>query len=617
MDKRLGDINDIATMSNEDKFLIIVNGREWLITKENLQKVFTGLTSDQRNALSKIVLNGNGTKFLNDRGEYTDNAEMFNYNQFKKNDSNGLIELIGYHKHNNQETILDKFSVDESGALFFDDDAISAYTLPAASSNELGGVKVDGVTITIDENGTIHGANTYELPISDINTLGGVKIDGDTIKINNGVISADVIGNWAAGVSYPVGYFSIYDDKLYQCITANNDNTWDESKWQLIGTGSSEGTSIGNWSANILYKSGDLIIYETTLYQCNTEHTSDTDFDETESAYWTALSGEKGEKGDKGEKGEKGEKGDPGDPATNIITGVKGASESVYRTGNINLTADNIGARMWRKAVVGQSSNTTTNPYYKFASYESPDDVVCDDTSITFKVSVCCGDKSTKLGILTAHTRTNESGYWESSELIWEYANSGIDTSKFIIAHNTSENPAITELWVIADIAYAHYHFDVISEGKSKISNNSLWTLYDKSSTGSDESVTSGYEQQTSTLGLIKNSITGNSSTATKLVSSSATTITIATTDWATNSSGGYMYTYTLSNPVSYTNFNFDVILSTDPSAAKLQLEAWGCVVSDGMITQTNSNGATTAFTFYSFTNKPSVELTIAVQGVS
>lgn len=118
-------------------------------------------------------------------------------------------------------------------------------------------------------------------------------------------------------------------------------------------------------------------------------------------------------------------------------------------------------------------------------------------------------------------------------------------------------------------------------------------------------------------LPLTANEFTGNSSTATKLVSSSATTINIATTDWTTNSSGGYMYTYTLSNPVSYTNFNFDVILSTDPSAAKLQLEAWGCVVSDGMITQTNSNGTTTAFTFYSFTNKPSVELTIAVQGVS
>jgi len=299
MDKRLGDINNIATMSNEDKFLIIVNGREWLITKENLQKVFTGLTSDQRNALSKIVLNGNGTKFLNDRGEYTDNAEMFNYNQFKKNDSNGLIELIGYHKHNNQETILDKFSVDESGALFFDDGAISAYTLPAASSNELGGVKIDGTTITIDENGTIHGANTYELPISDTNTLGGVKIDGDTIKINDGVISADVIGNWAAGVSYPVGYFSIYDDKLYQCITANNDNTWDENKWQLIGGGATTAT-IADWTNNTGYNVGDLIIYNNCIYQCITEHTSGETF---ETGKWVGLTGAKGDKGDKGTDG--------------------------------------------------------------------------------------------------------------------------------------------------------------------------------------------------------------------------------------------------------------------------------------------------------------------------
>lgn len=299
MDKRLGDINDIATMSNEDKFLIIVNGREWLITKENLQKMFTGLTSDQRNALSKIVLNGNGAKFLNDQGEYSDITEMLNYNQFKKNDSSELIELIGYHIHNNQETVLDKFSVNETGILLFDEKEISAYTLPAASSNELGGVKVDGVTITIDENGAIHGANTYELPISDINTLGGVKIDGDTIKINNGVISADVIGNWAAGVSYPVGYFSIYDDKLYQCIIANNDNTWDESKWQLIGGGATVAT-ITDWTSNTGYNPGDLVIYDNCIYQCITEHTSGEIF---ETGKWVGLTGAKGDKGDNGTDG--------------------------------------------------------------------------------------------------------------------------------------------------------------------------------------------------------------------------------------------------------------------------------------------------------------------------
>ena len=42
---------------------------------------------------------------------------------------------------------------------------------------------------------------------------------------------------------------------------------------------------------------GASVINGTTLYQCNTEHTSGETFDETESEKWTALSGEKGDKG--------------------------------------------------------------------------------------------------------------------------------------------------------------------------------------------------------------------------------------------------------------------------------------------------------------------------------
>lgn len=116
------------------------------------------------------------------------------------------------------------------------------------------------------------------------------------------------------------------------------------------------------------------------------------------------------------------------------------------------------------------------------------------------------------------------------------------------------------------------------------------------------------------------NGFNGNATTSTtsnKLKSTSYTTITINTTDWTTNSNGGYMCTKTLDNAMPYENFNFDVVLSTDQAAAKLQIEAWNCVIADGNITQTTSNGSTTAFTFYAFTTQPSVALTIAVQGVS
>ena len=64
------------------------------------------------------------------------------------------------------------------------------YTLPTASTTVLGGVKVDGSTITINGSGVISGANTYSLPTATTTVLGGVKIDGSTITINKGVITA-------------------------------------------------------------------------------------------------------------------------------------------------------------------------------------------------------------------------------------------------------------------------------------------------------------------------------------------------------------------------------------------------------------------------------------------
>ena len=104
------------------------------------------------------------------------------------------------------------------------------YVLPTASTSDLGGVKVDGTTITIDNNGVISSSgggggsattlsdltdttittpsnnqilkydaasskwinsNDYSLPTASTSTLGGVKVDGTTITINNnGIISS-------------------------------------------------------------------------------------------------------------------------------------------------------------------------------------------------------------------------------------------------------------------------------------------------------------------------------------------------------------------------------------------------------------------------------------------
>lgn len=64
----------------------------------------------------------------------------------------------------------------------------------------LGGVKVDGSTITIDANGVISSASAYNLPTASQSTLGGVRVDGTTVVMNGNVLSAiSAIGTAAAG----------------------------------------------------------------------------------------------------------------------------------------------------------------------------------------------------------------------------------------------------------------------------------------------------------------------------------------------------------------------------------------------------------------------------------
>lgn len=65
-----------------------------------------------------------------------------------------------------------------------------AYSLPTATTSILGGVKVDGTTIKIS-NGIITSYTNYSLPTATTSALGGVKVDGTTITINgSGVISS-------------------------------------------------------------------------------------------------------------------------------------------------------------------------------------------------------------------------------------------------------------------------------------------------------------------------------------------------------------------------------------------------------------------------------------------
>lgn len=62
------------------------------------------------------------------------------------------------------------------------------YTLPTASTSTLGGVKVDGNTITIADGvissvgGSGGDGSSYTLPVADMNTLGGIKVQLEPVK---------------------------------------------------------------------------------------------------------------------------------------------------------------------------------------------------------------------------------------------------------------------------------------------------------------------------------------------------------------------------------------------------------------------------------------------------
>jgi hypothetical protein len=68
--------------------------------------------------------------------------------------------------------------------------APAAYSLPTATTSVLGGVKVDGTTITIASGVISASASSYTLPTATTAVLGGVKVDGTSITISSGVISS-------------------------------------------------------------------------------------------------------------------------------------------------------------------------------------------------------------------------------------------------------------------------------------------------------------------------------------------------------------------------------------------------------------------------------------------
>lgn len=196
-------------------------------------------------------------------------------------------------------------------------------------------------------------------------------------------------------------------------------------------------------------------------------------------------------------------------PRSFSITGDTVAS-AVNFDGSANVQL----STMRRGCSVGQSSSTSTNPWYKFADITVDSSYV--DKHIIFFVYSSYSDSSNMMGILKAHVRTSSTGTFDVGELKWLVRSSSITNADFVLAYNNT-SPAKVELWCKCDVGYRGYHFDVIAEGDRGSRSTRIWNLYNTWTAGSAAEPTAGFTQVTSTAITIVNNTSGNASSATKL----------------------------------------------------------------------------------------------------
>lgn len=156
-----------------------------------------------------------------------------------------------------------------------------------------------------------------------------------------------------------------------------------------------------------------------------------------------------------------------------------------------------------RRCLVGQSSSTTTNPWYKVATYETSSANI--DTLISFHVYQTMSDNVN--GILNIRLRTNNPAKFQSPSITWSNA-VNIDPSDFVLAYSPGETtPCKAELWAKMSSAWNAWVFTVIQESSRTAIGSvaSKWKLISKFSAGDQAEITSGYTQKISTLSKIKN----------------------------------------------------------------------------------------------------------------
>lgn len=163
-----------VTFGQVDDILVNAEGSTKRITKTN----FLGAMNDWSNVMNKPFDAFNNTYFRTT--ERSDGADILTLSDSviayfqaignlqtglndvnsKVADTNTRVDTLegNSHTHDNK-TVIDLFTASDNKLLWNGTAVGSDYELPIATSSLLGGVKPDGTTITVDSDGTIHGAS--------------------------------------------------------------------------------------------------------------------------------------------------------------------------------------------------------------------------------------------------------------------------------------------------------------------------------------------------------------------------------------------------------------------------------------------------------------------------